>query len=92
MSYSNDPMGAALDRYITGNWGEDQFAGEEEWDATVERICGDCKLRMDCLFYTDGNRYYACDYFDRAIKDMEEEHRIADEECARAFMEQENDW
>jgi len=21
--YSTDPMGAALDRYITGNWGED---------------------------------------------------------------------
>ena len=32
MSYWNDPMGAALDRYITGNWGEDSVGDEEEED------------------------------------------------------------
>ena len=26
MSYANDPMGASLDRHITGNYGEDQYA------------------------------------------------------------------
>jgi hypothetical protein len=25
MTYANDPMGAALDRHITGNYGEDQY-------------------------------------------------------------------
>jgi len=29
MSYGTDPMGAALDNWITGNWGEDQFAAED---------------------------------------------------------------
>jgi len=31
MSYATDPMGAALDRHITGNYGEDQLQ-EDEWD------------------------------------------------------------
>lgn len=92
MSYSSDPMGAALDRYITGNYGEDQFAGEEEWDAFVEKVCGKCEVHMDCLFYRDGNRYFACDDFDRAVQENEEAQRIADEEYCRAWMEQENDW
>lgn len=26
MSYMNDPMGAALDCHITGNWGEDSVS------------------------------------------------------------------
>ena len=38
MSYNNDPMGAALDRHITGNWGEDSV---DEWCEERECECRD---------------------------------------------------
>jgi hypothetical protein len=43
----NDPMGAALDRYITGNYGEDQFIGECEFEAFVDSVCGACPIQAD---------------------------------------------
>lgn len=35
-SYNSDPMGAALDRWITGNYGEDQWSDEEETEEEEE--------------------------------------------------------
>lgn len=37
MTYESDPMGAALDRHITGNWGEDSVS-PEPCDDECERI------------------------------------------------------
>lgn len=48
MSYLNDPMRAALDRHITGNYGEDQFRQEEEWEAFLDHICGGCDRYETC--------------------------------------------
>jgi hypothetical protein len=48
MSYFTDPMGASLDRWITGNYGEDQYSDEEFckdcifWDVRTEREGGFC--------------------------------------------------
>ena len=42
MSYATDPMGAALDRHITGNWGEDQFKGEAQYEDLCDKVCSSC--------------------------------------------------
>jgi len=34
----NSRDSASLDRYITGNYGEDQFKGEDELERTLERL------------------------------------------------------
>ena len=34
--------GAALDRWITGNYGEDQFAGELDYEEFVDVVCSKC--------------------------------------------------
>lgn len=44
MSWGLD--GAALDRHITGNYGEDYFTGDEE-------RCEDCDRAEDCPFDFD---------------------------------------
>ncbi len=44
MSYNNDPMGAALDRYITGNWGEDSVpqSGVDHYEGEDMNECSAC--------------------------------------------------
>jgi hypothetical protein len=34
----NSRESASLDRYITGNYGEDQFQGEAEFEAELDRL------------------------------------------------------
>jgi len=41
-------MSAALDRYITGNWGEDQFRGEDDYDEFVDKTCSECICQKWC--------------------------------------------
>lgn len=43
MAYWNDPMGAALDRHITGNWGEDSV--QSDFD------CEKCPYLERCEVY-----------------------------------------
>jgi hypothetical protein len=33
---------AALDNYITGHYGEDQFRGEADYEEFVDEVCGKC--------------------------------------------------
>lgn len=65
MSYNTDPMGAALDRYITGNWGEDSVQDDEEDEPIKEFHCIEagnggciwhqsCIGRLDCEYYLGG--------------------------------------
>jgi hypothetical protein len=54
VTYETDPMGASLDRHITGNWGEDSVhtcprEGDEECMERMgelgdDRCCDDCPL------------------------------------------------
>ena len=37
-----DRFGDALDRHITGNWGEDQFREEDDFRVDDELPCGIC--------------------------------------------------
>jgi hypothetical protein len=53
MSYANDPMGAALDRHITGNWGDDQFKGEEDYADFLDNCCRECIFQNCCAFSFD---------------------------------------
>lgn len=41
-------MSASLDRYITGNWGEDQFKGCDEYDEMVDHTCSNCLCMLWC--------------------------------------------
>jgi len=40
-----------LDRYITGNYGEDQFRGEAEWEEELDRLL---KLREKAIKIRSG--------------------------------------
>lgn len=41
-------MSAALDRWITGNYGEDQFRGCDEYDEFVDKTCSNCICQKWC--------------------------------------------
>lgn len=52
---------AALDRHITGNYGEDQF--EDATQDELEYMCPDCGKAQDDhieTFTDDGGMYLAC--------------------------------
>jgi hypothetical protein len=96
MSYNNDVMGAALDRHITGNWGEDQFAGEEDFEQFIENTCPSCvfNLRNDCSMcerYFDGeNNIEECLVIKAHIeeqlrleREMDKDYREMEEERLR---------
>lgn len=88
MSFGNSRLDNAYDRWRTGNFGEDQFRGQEEWEIFVERTCASCPCEKWCpvceKFY-DGDD----DLFDNpclVLKyTMEENERI------NAQMEQDAD-
>ena len=46
-------MSAALDRYITGNYGADQFRGEDEYDEFVDKTCSECICQKWCPTYKE---------------------------------------
>lgn len=41
-------MSNALDNYITGHYGEDQFRGCDEYDEFVDKTCSDCICQKWC--------------------------------------------
>lgn len=41
-------MAASLDRWITGNYGEDQFRGCDEYDEFVDTTCSNCICQKWC--------------------------------------------
>jgi len=44
-------MKDSLDRWITGNYGEDQFIGEEEEDEYCEGDCSKCKMNVNYTIF-----------------------------------------
>jgi hypothetical protein len=87
-------MSNALDNWITGHHGADQFRGEDEYDEFVDKICSDCMFSNGCLtfekFY-NGVDYEPC-LIVKAIMEMREAQdaeyeRDADEHYA--LMEEE---
>lgn len=92
MSYGNDPMGAALDRYITGNYGEDQFIDQCDGVGCVRvEECSECKgsgtdEEQGCDCPTCGGYGAVCPFkYDRAA--CRENERI---EAAEARWEMED--
>jgi hypothetical protein len=78
MSYRNDVMGAALDRHITGNYGMDQFMGEDAFEALCESTCAPCFMQVlgQCDLIPDDN----CLVIQAAVK-REEEIQAADDDA-----------
>ena len=92
MTYANDPMGAALDRYITGNWGEDQFKAEDEFYDFMEHTCNHCFMRMLDQCPVDESEPHAvenCLIVRIIIDRCDAENRAADEAMAQAYFESE---
>ena len=62
MGFGNARMDAALDNFITGHWGEDQFRGQEEWEMFVEKTCASCPCEKWCpvceKFYSGDDDLY----------------------------------
>jgi hypothetical protein len=82
MSFGDARLDAALDRHITGNWGEDQFRGQEEWESFVENTCSNCLCEKWCpvveKFYDGDDDLY--DHPCLILKDkIEENERIENE-------------
>lgn len=57
-------MSASLDRYITGNWGEDQFKGCDEYDEFVDHTCSNCICMSWCPTF---EKFCNCDAFDECL-------------------------
>jgi hypothetical protein len=75
-------MDASFDRWRTGNYGADQFRGEDEWDSFVEKTCSDCLCENWCptceKFYDGDDDLY--DHPCLIIKDLLEQKAQADHE------------
>jgi hypothetical protein len=41
----------SLDRWITGNYGEDQFKDEEEEDEFCDEDCSKCKMKVNYTMF-----------------------------------------
>ena len=89
MGYSTDVMGAALDRYITGNYGEDQYRGEEEAERTFDVTCGVCPLYGGCSWDPDKSLddWLSCPWVKYYIERENIETAKADEAYYQAHME-----
>jgi hypothetical protein len=76
----------ALDRYITGNWGEDQFKGEVEYDEFVDTCCSECVFRRSCTIYDETECLVIKGIID---KQNQEQYEM---ELAREAQEESEDW
>ena len=78
-------MSAALDRYITGNYGMDQFKGEEAFEALCESTCATCFLQVldQCDLIPDDN----CLVIKAAIQREEEEQQKADDAMYEQYLD-----
>lgn len=92
-------MSESLDRYVTGNYGEDQFKGDEEFEIFMENTCSNCICVKWCptvdKFYA-GDDYEPC-LIVKAIMDMREAQemewsRQMEEEEARIEFELQHDY
>lgn len=71
-------MSQQLDKYITGNYGMDQFKGEEAFEALCESTCNVCFMQVlnQCDLIPDDN----CLMIKAAIQ-REEERQAADDDA-----------
>jgi hypothetical protein len=67
---------AALDNYITGHWGEDQFSGEADYEEFVDEVCGKCPdyIQKHCPSNTGENVVclYILDALDKSDTRLQE--------------------
>ena len=83
---------AALDRYITGNYGEDQFRGEEEQERVYDETCGQCRVQKDpetCDRRPDESveDWMSCPLVALRIQERDEEQARFDAEMDRQMEE-----
>lgn len=92
-------MSNALDNWITGHYGEDQFKGDEEFEIFMEKTCSGCICEKWCptvkKFY-NGDDYEPC-LIVKAIMDMREAQEAEwwkhhEEEEARMEFELQHDY
>jgi len=89
MSYMSDPMGYALDMYITGHYGEDQFRGEEEYEMVCDRAFGICVFNLLNQCPLDLECDDVCSVVKAVMKDHTEEQQIYDDEMEQRYIEDE---
>jgi len=92
-------MGAALDRYITGNYGEDQFRGQEDFEEFLEHTCSRCfmqRLGLACpayeRYFVEGDDNYEemenCLVVKGEMKRIEDDNRAMDEAMYQQFLDE----
>jgi len=64
MSFGDARLDAACDRFITGNWGEDQFKGCDEYEELVDHTCSNCICMAWCPTI---EKFYNGDNFDDCL-------------------------
>lgn len=67
-------MSAALDRYITGNYGESQYKDSDDFDEFIDTTCSNCMCRNGCPTFEkfcNGDNYEPC-LIVKAIMEMRE--------------------
>jgi len=87
-------MVAELDRHITGNWGEDQFKGCDDYDEFVDTTCSNCMCRNGCPTFEkfcNGDDYELCLVVKgiMAVREAQEAEYERDADEHYALMEEE---
>jgi hypothetical protein len=81
----------ALDRYITGNYGEDQFRGEHELERAYDLTCGQCRVQKDpetCGWNPDfgWGEWESCPLVALMIRERDEEQARYDADMELFYM------
>jgi hypothetical protein len=85
-------MSVALDRHITGNWGADQFCGEDDFEDFVENTCSKCFFLKTCSTaekFFNGEDYEPCSIIKDVMRQNEEADHKMDLEMERTYDEME---
>lgn len=74
-------MSNALDNFITGHYGADQFCGGDEYDEFVDHTCSNCICASWCPTF---KKFCNADEFDECliIKDVIKRQQVADMEMS----------
>jgi hypothetical protein len=84
---------AALDNWITGNWGEDQFAEENAWYEFKDRVCVKCQWKKDCVLGEEDDADCAdpfpCDTIQKAVDKQRLEDQEMDDSRYDDWLEEE---
>ena len=94
MSFGDRRLDAACDRYVTGNYGEDQFRGCDEYDEFVDKTCSECICQKWCptwkTLYEQGD-YTECLVVKgiMAVREAQEAEYERDADEHYALMEEE---